>query len=215
MHTMKKFFALVMGASLVLTPAQGQLFTPEGLSGAAWGGLVGGIIGHNSRHRTGEGIAIGAGAGLLLGTLAHHSRTERAYYSSYEPTYVHPGYYDPDWYYGGPGYYETYRPSHAFEGAVVGGIAGGIIGNNNHHHGLEGAAIGLGAGMLLGGLADYFSYRHERARVRRAYADYRLRSATAPEAPVTTPAALPPQTNAAATVRPASPMAGVNALFGR
>ena len=212
MNTMKRFFALALGVS-VLAPAQGQLFTPEGLSGAAWGGLVGGIIGHNSGRKTGEGIAIGAGAGYLLGTLAYHSRAERAYYSSYEPTYVHTGYYDPDWYYTGPAYYEPYRPSHAFQGAVIGGIAGGIIGDNNHHHGLEGAAIGVGAGLLLGGLSDYFTYRHERARARRVYADYRLRSAPVAEAPA--PAAPSPHTNTVTTVRPASPMSGVNALFGR
>jgi uncharacterized protein YcfJ len=207
---MKKFFALVTGVS-VLAPAQGQLFTPEGLNGAAWGGLMGGIIGHNScGNNTGEGIAIGAGAGFLLGTLAHHSRAERAYYSSCEPASVQTEYSDPNWCYE-PAYYEAYRPSRAFEGAVIGGIAGGIIGDNNHHHGLEGAAIGIGAGLLLGGLADHFAYRRERAR--RVYTDYRLRSVPAAE---TTPAAAPPpQTNTVDAARLASPMSGVNALFGR
>src|SRR2546426_11700130 len=38
-------------------------------TGAALGGIAGGIIGHNNGRRTGEGIAIGAGAGLLLGSL--------------------------------------------------------------------------------------------------------------------------------------------------
>ena len=201
MNTMKKFFALVSGVS-VLAPAQGQLFTPEGLSGAAWGGMVGGIIGYNDGCHTGEGIAIGASAGYLLGTVVHASRTEPAYYSSDEPTDAHTGYYDPNWY---------YPRSRAFEGAVVGGIVGGIIGDNNHCHGIEGAAIGMGAGMLLGGLADYFAYRRERAR--RAYTDYRLQSAPVTETAVPTPPL--PQTSTVTTAPPASPMSGVNALFGR
>lgn len=207
---MKKLFAVMMGAG-VLASAQAQLFTPEGLSGAFWGGLAGGVIGHNSGRHAGEGIAIGAGAGYLLGTLAHQARSERAYHSSYEPTYGHTGYYDPNWYYPGPTYYETYRPSYAWEGAVAGGIAGGIIGHNSHRHGLEGAAIGIGAGLLLGGLADHFAYRRERAR--RVYTDYRLRSAPAVETPP--PAAPPPQAKPVTVPRPVSPMSGVNALFGR
>jgi len=212
MDTMKKLFAVLMGTG-VLASAQGQLFTPEGLSGAFWGGLAGGIIGHNSDHHTGEGIAIGAGAGYLLGTLTHQARRQEAYYSTpYEPVQAQAGYYDPNWYYGGPAYYGDYQPSRALNGAIIGGIAGGIIGDNNHHQGLEGAAIDIGTGLLLGGLADYFAYRREHAR-RAYYTDYRLQSAPTVETPP--PAAPSPQAKEATAARPASPMSGVNALFGR
>ena len=39
-------------------------------------------------------------------------------------------------------------------GAVLGGIAGGVIGHNNGRRTAEGIAIGAGAGLLLGTLAD-------------------------------------------------------------
>ena len=47
------------------------------------------------------------------------------------------------------------RPE-AVNGAVVGGVAGAIIGNNSgafRHNGLRGAAYGAGAGMLIGQMA--------------------------------------------------------------
>lgn len=39
-------------------------------------------------------------------------------------------------------------------GAILGGIAGGVIGHNNGRHTAEGIAIGAGAGLLLGTIAD-------------------------------------------------------------
>ena len=51
---------------------------------------------------------------------------------------------------------QLFRPS--LNGALLGGIAGAIIGNNSgslHHNAWQGAAIGAGAGMLLGATADY------------------------------------------------------------
>jgi outer membrane lipoprotein SlyB len=54
--------------------------------------------------------------------------------------------------------YTTYsRPSRAASGALLGGIAGAIIGHNSgdlRHNAWRGAAIGAGAGLLLGSLAD-------------------------------------------------------------
>ena len=47
------------------------------LGGAAVGGLLGAVIGHNSDRQTAEGAAIGAGAGLLLGGIAEHSARKR------------------------------------------------------------------------------------------------------------------------------------------
>jgi uncharacterized protein YcfJ len=47
------------------------------LGGAAVGGLLGAVIGHNSDRQTAEGAAIGAGAGLLLGGIAEHNQRKR------------------------------------------------------------------------------------------------------------------------------------------
>ncbi len=64
----------------------------------------------------------------------------------------------------GPAYYDSYgavgyrtEPSRAVTGALLGGIAGAIIGNNSgslHHDAWRGAAIGAGAGLVLGAVAD-------------------------------------------------------------
>jgi uncharacterized protein YcfJ len=155
----KIIFSLV--ASALASQLQAQLFSSESWNGTVLGGIVGGIIGNNSKGRTGEGVAIGAGAGWLLGTLVHESRRERGWYSS-------------DYVYAGPpigvtvagpnfGVSAAYgyapvpvysRPSYAWSGAALGGVTGAIIGNNSHGRTAEGAAIGAGAGLLLGGIAD-------------------------------------------------------------
>src|SRR5438874_8776461 len=47
---------------------------------------------------------------------------------------------------------QVFRPE-AVNGAMLGGIAGAVIGNNSgdlHHNAWKGAAIGAGAGLLLG-----------------------------------------------------------------
>lgn len=44
-------------------------------NGVFWGGLAGGVIGHNNGRRGWEGAAYGAGAGLILGSW--HDRAER------------------------------------------------------------------------------------------------------------------------------------------
>jgi outer membrane lipoprotein SlyB len=159
---MKKLTGLILGLSVAL-PMQAQLFTPESLTGAALGGLTGAIIGHNSGRHGGEGAAIGAGAGLLLGSLAYQARREREYYYSpsysyYSPGYTYSGYYSPG--------YDTYyyqRPNYAWTGAALGGITGAVIGHNSGRHGAEGAAIGAGAGLLLGGIAEQNARQREYA----------------------------------------------------
>lgn len=195
-----------------VSPTQAQLFTDESLSGAAFGGLAGAIIGHNSGRHGGEGAAIGAGAGWLLGTLAHRQR-QRAYYSHYSP-YASSSYsYEP--------YY--YRPNYAWGGAAFGGIAGGIIGHNSGRHGAEGAAIGAGAGLLLGSIAEHDARRREFAHYGYAPPGYYYSAPTysaeyaQPETPA--PAAVAPAPPPAPVIQntPASssPMSSANSLFGR
>ena len=46
----------------------------------------------------------------------------------------------------------NHTESGAGTGAILGGLAGGIIGHNENRRGAEGAAIGVVAGALLGGL---------------------------------------------------------------
>lgn len=55
-----------------------------------------------------------------------------------------------------PAQAQILRPA-SVNGAILGGIAGAIIGNNSgslHHNAWQGAAIGAGAGLLLGASAD-------------------------------------------------------------
>jgi len=52
----------------------------------------------------------------------------------------------------------------AVNGAFLGGIAGAVIGHNSgslHHNGWQGAAIGAGAGLLLGAAADASAARYD------------------------------------------------------
>ncbi|MBM3836483.1 MAG: hypothetical protein FJ398_00745 [Verrucomicrobia bacterium] len=194
-------------ASLAILPANAQLFSRESLGSAAVGGVIGGIIGHNNGRKTAEGIGIGAGAGLLFGALAENSRRE-AYAYSPAPVVAAPVY---------P--YDAVRPNYTVTGAALGGLAGGIIGHNHGRKTAEGIAIGAGAGVVLGAVAE------QNVRRREAYA-------VAPSAYV--PAPIPagpaaPSTPASAAMAPASqpvplispsfatpsPMSGANALFGR
>jgi len=68
-------------------------------------------------------------------------------------------------------------------GALLGGIAGGIIGHNNGRRGWEGALIGTGAGLLFGeafggnrrSYSSHSSYPYHRSHSR-PYSDYRYGS---------------------------------------
>jgi hypothetical protein len=106
---MKKLLFTLLSFGTICS-SQAQLFTSEGLTGAAFGGILGSIIGHNSGRHGAEGAAIGAGAGFLLGSLAHQANRESYYYSSYgyaDPSY---GYYGYRSGYGYPGYYVYRNP---------------------------------------------------------------------------------------------------------
>ena len=83
---MKKFLFTILTVAAVL-PVKAELFSPSSITGAAIGGIAGGIIGHNNGRHGAEGAAIGAGAGLLLGALADDNRSRHGgayhgYYSS-------------------------------------------------------------------------------------------------------------------------------------
>ena len=70
---MKKLIAIWFASATLLT-AQSQLFSPESVNGALWGGLIGGVIGGDRHHGfSGNGAAIGAGVGLLAGSLSGDS----------------------------------------------------------------------------------------------------------------------------------------------
>jgi uncharacterized membrane protein len=189
-----------------MTSAQAQLFGPSSMQGAMFGGLAGGIIGHNNAHQTGRGVAIGAASGLILGALVDSS-ADQTYYAntqvpeaSYYPSYVTSGYSpSPDY----------VRPNYAVAGTLLGGLAGAIIGHNSgslSHNGWQGAAIGAGAGLLLGSLAE------QNARVYEAAASPPVVVTTA--APVAAPAPVTIINNYYNTPA-ATPMSGANSLFGR
>jgi uncharacterized protein YcfJ len=191
--------------ALCSSPVQAQLFSSEALGGAALGGLAGGIIGHNSHGRTAEGVGIGAGAGLLLGALWHDAREDRPPYVTAIPVAPGPVYYSPAtvYYPPAPVYYETVRPDYALTGAVLGGVAGGIIGHNQGGKTLEGVGIGAGAGLLLGGLAESQVRRQERiVYAQPAAGPY---AATA-SASVATPAASSPTAGGSVTAVPGTPI---------
>jgi len=102
---------------------------------------------------------------------------------------------------------QIFRPQ-AVDGAVLGGIAGAIIGHSSgslNHNGWQGAAIGATAGYLLGSVAE------QNARNREAMAQ--LLTVQSAPAPAQTPQQVtiinnPPPQNP-------SPMASANGLFGR
>jgi uncharacterized protein YcfJ len=181
----------VAGATLVSAQAQWLFnpdsIAGAGL-GAMIGGISGGNC-HNGGF-SGHDAAIGAGIGLLAGTVLGEARRQSAPDAGYayapapsanvtfgygygncgSSAYV---YYSPN-YYTAPGYYyqpaaqpapqATYqpqRPNYAVGGTLLGAASGALIGSGIHHQTWEGAAIGAGAGLVLGGAAEYAARKHE------------------------------------------------------
>jgi uncharacterized membrane protein len=201
-------------ALLAAVPGRAQVFGPNATTGALLGGLAGGIIGHNNHNQTGRGIAIGAASGLILGSIA-----DQANYDSYQRTQVAaPGYYvyreTPSYYYSDGADtdydYGYARPNYAVSGALLGGLAGGIIGYNNHYQTGRGILIGAASGLLLGSIAEQAARDREMAAERPVYVSAPAEQAPAPAAPE-----LPTQVAPAATTTPASSMSSANSLFGR
>ena len=108
---MKRILFGLLTISAVCT-SQAQLFTHEGLTGAALGAALGAAIGHGAGHHAGEGAAIGAASGFVLGSLAHEARRDRYYYGvGYDyayPSYGYGVYYAPRVYAPPVGYYQSY-----------------------------------------------------------------------------------------------------------
>lgn len=92
----------------------------------------------------------------------------------------------------------------------MGGVAGGIIGHNNGRHGWEGAAIGVGAGLVVGGVAECI--------VRRPYWYAPQPQPVAQTTVYQTTTVTTSQQQVATTAQAdsgTSSMAAANALFGR
>lgn len=199
---MKTVLLLILAGALT-GQVRAQLFGPESLTGALLGGVAGGVIGHNNGRHTAEGAAIGAGVGAVLGAIVGNERRAQEGY----PTEV----------------VYSQRPPNAVTGLVLGGVAGGVIGHNSGRHTAEGIAIGAGAGLLLGTLADQQQRRYVTASPRYV--------AVSQPSVVSVASSVPEQPDAQAS-EPAgnvilrsypgvasasdSPtMAGANSLFGR
>jgi uncharacterized protein YcfJ len=177
---MKKVFLALVG-SAVLLPAQGQLFNPEALGGAALGAMIGGLAGADCRHGfSGNGAAIGAGIGLVAGAIAGEARRYEAcerpvydcapaaevsfgygYRSCGQSAYVYYApnrYCAPGWYYRG-----DRRPDYALGGTLLGAASGALIGAGTGDAGV-GAAIGAASGLVVGSIAETVAREHERSR---------------------------------------------------
>jgi uncharacterized protein YcfJ len=198
-------------ALLAAVPGRAQIFGPNATGGALLGGLAGGIIGYNNHNQTGRGIAIGAASGLILGSIA-----DQANYNSYQATQVQrPDYYvyrQPSSYYYSDYTDEGYsRPNYAVSGALLGGLAGGIIGYNNHNQTGRGIAIGALSGLILGSLAEHAAREREAA----AAPPVVFSAPEQPAAAVSAPAQTAPASADGAAGPMPSPMSGANNLFGR
>lgn len=184
---MKTLVTIVLAVS-ALTTARAQLFSPEAFGGAAWGAMLGGIIGADSHGHhghcysgfSGEGAAVGAGIGLLAGALVGEARRNSAYESPgyvYSPApavslgygYTSCGrsayvYYAPNAYTAPGYYYRPARPNYAVNGTLLGAASGALIGAGNHQAG-EGAAIGAAAGLVVGSIAEATARKREQTAV--------------------------------------------------
>jgi hypothetical protein len=217
---MRKLLGSIL-LGLSVAGIQAQLFTPESFAGAAVGGVAGGVIGHNNDGQTAEGAAIGAGVGWLLGSIAHQERTAREGIHYSDPYYQDP--YVRGYRSRGHVPYRSYhasRPDYGGLGMILGGVTGGIIGHNHHGQTAEGVAIGAGAGLLLGTIAEEVARereaRHaiERARAR-AVAAEQTRAAARIQAVAPLPEDRAVERAPVKRSLPAGEMAAANRLFGR
>ena len=156
------------------------------------GGVLGGIIGNNNGHHAGTGAAIGAGAGFLLGALVGEERRSREV--EYGQVYFSPQPY-------------------VFGGTVVGAASGAVIGSAVGHAG-AGAVIGAGSGMVLGSIAAASTYHPTYYQTQLPVTSYPPAMAVSQPSP-TLYTSVSPGVTSRNTPTSSSPMASVNALFGR
>jgi len=183
--------------------------------GTAAGAVVGSAVGNSrdraSYDRTRVGVSVGYG-----GYYGRPRWGGRYYYGAprlgYGYDFYNSGYgYD----YGYPStYYATsydsdyYQPNYSASGLLLGGVAGAIIGNNSRSHNTwRGAAIGAGAGWLIGTIADQ-NYRRRAVEVA-------LRQE--PVEPASAPATNSPQNVTIINnyYSNSTPMSSANSMFGR
>ena len=197
----------------------------NGLRGAAYGAGAGLIVGsvagrdHDSRgsrhgymsHRPSYVYRSGPSY-YGYGHRGHVYRSYPSYYSySARPydSYGYSGYYD-----GGYSDYSYGRSNYIGNGLFWGALTGAILGNNSSvfgHSGLRGAAIGAGAGLLIGSVAESNARQREanEAQISRVSASEGANSNVEAQPRPSTPA---PRVTAPAAI---SPMASANNLFGR
>jgi uncharacterized protein YcfJ len=201
----------------VAAPARAQLFTPSTVGGAALGAIAGGVIGNNAGsggNGTG-GAVIGAVAGGLLGSAYAQSRRETVYYGYGESA---PGYYYSTGPHYAPAIYrptpDYARPSRTATTTLLGGVAGAIIGHNNGRRAWQGAAIGAGAGYVLGRLSETAPARRP---VSAGYAPYYHYRRSFAGVSVTPPQPVPQQITVINNYygSAATSMSSANSLFGR
>lgn len=106
MFRLARIAPVIVSGGLLSNTAQAQLFNPDSITGAMFGGLTGAIIGDCASGRPGPGAAIGAGAGFLLGNLSYASRKHPPpyYYSDPYPASYSVSVGVGAGYCGGPGY---------------------------------------------------------------------------------------------------------------
>ena len=217
-----------------------QIFRPETLQGALWGGLAGAVIGHNDDRRGWEGAAYGAAAGALVGTWIGEARDARGTqvprprhqpWLGYGPDRFH-GYRHDVGYHHGLGYDQYHRSAGYYRHPVAysdgryhrsarewrrgdyartGLLLGGVLGAVIGHQDDRRGWEGAAYGAGAGLLLGTLADR----RAERIEAERRLAEA---ERVQIEPAAAAPVTiinNYYGGERPASPMTSANGLFGR
>jgi hypothetical protein len=196
---MKTLLTLSLALTAVL-PAQAEIFRPGGGRGAPP---------REVRHDYGHGRAVHHGYSHGHYIYRRSPTVYFGYAPAYYPSYgYYPGYSVDYPYYGSVGYYGS--GSAASSGFWLGALAGGIIGNNSgSHNGWRGAALGAGAGLLLGSIVDA-----NRAPTNYATAPVTV-TAPVQAAPAATQAAPQQVTIINNYYNSASPMSGANSLFGR
>ncbi len=207
--------------------------------GAAIGTVAGALIGSavdDSRERSDSGSyrSRGSGSSVYL-SYGHSSYARHHHHHGYRGHVGHYGY--GHWghfpHYRSHGYYHyprshvgvTYvyrpsyryadtvysRPNYAGTGALFGGIAGAIIGHNSgSRNAWAGAAIGAGAGLLLGSVAE------REARAEEALRDQRASAAAATAETSSAPAQSPQNVTIINNYYGNSgAMSSANSMFGR